>query len=130
MTYSYYAIGAIVLTGLLSYSEHGKAKPQYTHDDLDIAKEAFGTGKKATYYSGEVLETIDVKNYTYIKMLDLSTDNELWLATGRKVIEKGAMIRFKPSTVLKDFKSPSLERTFDRIMFVSEIETARLVPKE
>ena len=126
MTYLNYTTCIFILAGLLSYTEHGSAKPQYAHDDLNIAKGAFGTGQEvAAFYSGEVLETIDVKNYTYIKMHDTGSDEEIWLATGRKAIAAGAIIRFKPSTILKDFKSPSLERTFDRIMFVSEIETAR-----
>ncbi len=65
--------------------------------------------------SGEVLETQDVASYTYLK---LKTDSgEEWAAVSKTPVQKGAKVSVVGATLMLNFKSESLNKTFDRIYF-------------
>lgn len=74
----------------------------------------------AGYRTGIVLDTIDVGNYTYIH-LDEQGKKE-WLASNPISVVKGVKVRFSNGAVMKDFHSKKLDRTFDEILFVSDIQ--------
>jgi len=74
-------------------------------------------------YVGTATEVLIAGSYLYLKM-DLQGE-ELWLATnpaypGSKV-ETGEKLEFSGGVEMRDFKSKSLDRTFDRILFVTKI---------
>ncbi|MDD5309612.1 MAG: hypothetical protein PHU25_20025 [Deltaproteobacteria bacterium] len=65
---------------------------------------------------GTVLETIDVPNYTYIRFKD-ATGEEHWAAVPSSKLSAGEEIRIAESMVMRDFRSPSLNRVFPAIIF-------------
>ena len=65
--------------------------------------------------SGEVLETIDVPNYTYVKLK--TADGETWAAVNTAKLEKGQKISIANANLMQSFRSETLGRTFDRIWF-------------
>jgi hypothetical protein len=76
-----------------------------------------------TSYVGTVAEAMIGGSYLYLKM-DLQGE-EVWLATnptypGGKV-EVGEKLEFSGGVEMKGFKSKSLDRTFDKILFVTKI---------
>ena len=77
-------------------------------------------------HEGEIIETMNVPNYTYIK---LRTDNgtESWAAIPQTRVEVGAKVQIAESLVMTKFTSPSLSRTFDSIIFgtLKEVESPR-----
>ncbi len=77
-------------------------------------------------HGGEIIETMNVPNYTYIK---LKTDNgtELWAAIPQTRVEVGAKVQIAESLVMTKFTSPSLSRTFDSIIFgtLKEVESPK-----
>lgn len=76
----------------------------------------------ASVTAGQVLETIDVDSYTYIR---LATDGqEVWLATSPILVEQGDFVQFAGGMMMQDFHSTSLDRTFDQILFVGHVEPA------
>ena len=75
------------------------------------------TGSSAV---GSVLESIDVETYTYIR-LNLQ-DREIWIASNPVWVSKGDVVRFYDAMLMKDFRSEALDRTFDEILFVSNVE--------
>ena len=67
--------------------------------------------------SGEVVETMDSGGYTYVQ---IDTGGEkIWAAGPVTPLEKGAKISIPSGMVMTDFRSESLNRSFDKIYFVS-----------
>jgi hypothetical protein len=66
---------------------------------------------------GEVLEVKDVDAYTYLRLK--TKDGETWAAVNRAPIKKGAEVSIENPTVMTNFSSKTLNRTFDRIVFGS-----------
>jgi hypothetical protein len=91
--------------------------------DTDIAHKYFGMTNSAGYIKGVVGEVIQTERYTYLKMSTLT--KSVWVASYKFNAEQGDLVRFKPSEPLKNFKSPTLKRTFSSIYFVDELELGR-----
>lgn len=79
--------------------------------------------------TGEIVETMDTGNYTYIKVQ--GADQTIWAATERYPAKVGDRVTVPGEMVMKNFQSPSLGRTFDEIYFTErvlkegeEVETA------
>ena len=78
-------------------------------------------------HGGEIIETMNVPNYTYVK---LRTDNgtDVWAAIPQTRVEVGAKVQIAESLVMTKFTSPSLSRTFDSIIFGTLVEDTQ--PKD
>ena len=113
-------LAALALTTSFGYAYPNMQAPAA---DQKLAEKVFQDD--SAYVIGEVLETIQVKSYTYIRMRPSKSKQEVWLATGKKPLEKGQTIRFTPVEPLQDFHSPTLDRTFKEIQFISAIEVAK-----
>lgn len=65
--------------------------------------------------NGEVLEVINVSNFTYLR---LNTGNgETWAAVVQSQVQKGASVTIENAIVMKNFESKSLHKTFPSILF-------------
>ncbi|MEI8029508.1 MAG: nucleotide-binding protein [Comamonadaceae bacterium] len=69
----------------------------------------------AATVSGEVLEVKDVEIYTYIRLK--TKDGETWAAVSKAPIAKGAKVTIENVTVMNNFESKSLKKTFPTILF-------------
>ena len=69
---------------------------------------------------GTVLETIDVESYTYIRLY--TKDGEIWLASNPVSVSEGDVVGFAESMLMENFHSKALDRTFERVLFVSNLE--------
>jgi hypothetical protein len=67
-------------------------------------------------HAGSIAETIQVPNYTYIR-LTTEDGNELWTAVPSTEVTVGQPARVVESLVMKDFTSRTLSRTFESIVF-------------
>jgi len=67
----------------------------------------------------EVIEHMDASNYTYMKVEE--KDNEYWIAVPQMEVEDGAILYFTKSMEMKNFRSESLDKTFESILFVDDI---------
>ncbi|MBI5622350.1 MAG: DNA-binding protein [Elusimicrobia bacterium] len=65
--------------------------------------------------SGVVAETMDSGGYTYILLKDGKSSQ--WFATPPMKAKKGERLTLQSGMVMKDFKSPSLKRSFKSIIF-------------
>jgi len=72
---------------------------------------------EGTTIKGEVLEVLDTDSFTYLRLK--TKDGEIWAATNRASVSKGAEITLEDVTVMKNFESKALKRTFPTIMFGS-----------
>jgi hypothetical protein len=62
-----------------------------------------------------VLEVIDVQSFTYLRLK--TKEGETWAAVNKAPIAKGAEVTIQDVTVMTDFESKSLKRTFPKILF-------------
>ena len=69
-------------------------------------------------FSGKVVEKQDVSVYTYVR-LDDGAGNQIWAAVPQTQLEIGEQIALKGGTVMTNFNSKTLNRTFESIVFAS-----------
>lgn len=71
--------------------------------------------------NAEVLETMDVGSYTYVRVKP-EDSGEIWAAGPRTEVKVGDRVDIATGALMKAFESKSLDRTFDEIYFVGSIE--------
>ncbi|MFQ6136548.1 MAG: cytochrome c biogenesis protein CcsA [Candidatus Hydrothermarchaeales archaeon] len=76
---------------------------------------------------GVVEEVVDVKDYTYAKLVE--GEEELWIAFGKTEIPRGITL-IASGMLMFDFPSASLGRTFDVILFASSVDSYEGKEKE
>ena len=64
---------------------------------------------------GKVLEVMDVPGYTYLRLK--TKDGETWAAVSTAHVKKGAKVTITNSSVMSNFKSKTLNKTFPTILF-------------
>ena len=65
--------------------------------------------------SGTILETMDASEYTYMRLKTAS--GEIWAAVNKAKVKKGDAVTVTNAMVMDGFKSTTLNRTFDHILF-------------
>lgn len=75
------------------------------------------TAKASAVVTGEVLEVKDVEAYTYMRLK--TREGETWAAVSRAPVKVGARVTIENPSVMKDFESKVLKRTFATIVFGS-----------
>ena len=65
--------------------------------------------------TGKVLEVKDVDSYTYLLLK--TKDGDMWAAVAKTPVKKGADVTIENATVMNNFESKSLKKTFDKIAF-------------
>ncbi len=76
--------------------------------------------------SGTVLSVSQAGGYTYIEVDEHGSTR--WLASSPVRVAQGDEIRWGESAVMRNFTSKSLGRTFDELLFVSNVQPAGAVP--
>ncbi|MCL1141762.1 NrfJ [Shewanella gaetbuli] len=70
-------------------------------------------------HQGEVIDTMNGGGYTYVQVKE--ADKTFWAAGPQVEVAKGDKVEMTEQMWMSDFKSSSLNRTFDKIMFVGHI---------
>jgi len=70
--------------------------------------------------SGTVVETMNVGNYTYV-LIDTG-DGTLWAVTDQFEVKPGDAVKVPGGMMAENFESPSLGRTFEKLLFANAIE--------
>jgi hypothetical protein len=76
-------------------------------------------GQAVETVSGEVVETMNASTYTYLRVKH--DKGEIWAATGTTPLKVGDKVTVPLESPMQDFRSPSLDRTFPLIYFVTQI---------
>ena len=72
--------------------------------------------------SGTVLETMDAGGYTYVRLQTGAAT--VWAAGPQTAVKVGQNVRLVGGMPMQNFQSKTLNRTFDTILFVTEIVTS------
>ena len=73
------------------------------------------SAKASNVVSGEVLEVKDVDIYTYLRLK--TRDGETWAAVSKAPVRVGAKVTIENPSVMKNFESKVLKKTFPTIVF-------------
>lgn len=79
-----------------------------------------GTLYAGDVYEGVVVDTLNGGGYTYLQIQDAK--KTYWIAVEGVKIDKGTEVRFTEELRSKNFESKSLNRTFDEIVFASNLQ--------
>ncbi|MFZ0454966.1 MAG: hypothetical protein WAM24_14560 [Ignavibacteriaceae bacterium] len=66
-----------------------------------------------------VLDNMDASQYTYLKVKE--NDSEYWIAVPQMEVQKGETLYFGKSMEMKNFRSETLNKTFDSVLFVDHV---------
>jgi hypothetical protein len=69
---------------------------------------------------GEVLEVQSVEAYTYLRLK--TQEGEIWSAVPKATVVKGQQVELVDATVMENFESKTLKRTFNRIYFAQLLD--------
>jgi len=83
---------------------------------------------KGDVYTGVVVEVLHGGGYTYLHIED-SFKKTYWAALEGVNIDKGTEVRFTEEMRAQKFQSKSLERTFDDLIFASNLQTRTALPE-
>lgn len=86
---------------------------------LIISIIGFGQETTSVIHESEVLEVIQVKSYTYLRLAEDNT--EKWLAVPSIKAEVGEVYFYKGGMEMPNFKSNELDRMFDVVLFLQTI---------
>ena len=67
--------------------------------------------------TGEVLEVKEVEVYTYLRLK--TSQGEVWAAVNKAAVKKGATVTLENVSVMENFESKVLKKTFPRILFAN-----------
>ncbi len=68
---------------------------------------------------GKVLSTIDANDFTYIEVERAGAVE--WIAASKMALKPGSTIRYEEGSVMTNFYSKLLKRTFSSVMFVGHV---------
>ncbi len=69
---------------------------------------------------GAVAETMNASRYTYMRVVTGGESH--WVATGEMKVSVGDIVTVRGGTPMSNFTSPTLERTFDTIIFAENVQ--------
>jgi hypothetical protein len=122
------ALGAVLL-GLLGCSESTDSQSQTAAEPqqqstapaghkLSPQQQAAVDAAKGLPKQGTVKEMMHAAGYTYMSV-DTGADKPVWIAATMMRVKPEDKVQWGDAAVMRNFKSSSLHRTFDEILFVS-----------
>ena len=101
----------LITTSLLTV---GCGNEQKQPDDMNSESEAYSNQP----HSATVVDKIDANSYTYLQVSE--NDEVFWIAVPRMEIQSGEKIFFSKSMEMTNFKSETINKTFESILFVED----------
>jgi hypothetical protein len=112
----------IFIALLITFTEGGAQASATSPDSAPASATHAGAGTlsaKPGTLNGEIVETMNAAGYTYVL---LNTGSEkIWAAATETSVKVGQRVSVPAGELMTDFSSKALNRTFDKIYFVSGI---------
>jgi len=117
-------ISSCLATGMafayMGDADTGKLPPGHPPVSSSNAMDASHKSDTGPILSGEIIETMDTGNYTYV--LIKTGDKDVWAATEQFNAVVGSRVSIPRGMLVKDFESPTLGRKFDELYFADSID--------
>ena len=105
--------------GQMPAAQPGAAPGGDPHAGMEAQEIPAGAGKKAT-----VTQTMNSGGYTYVEAAD-EKGVKIWMALPETKVAKGDKIEYPETPPMVNFQSKTLNRTFDKILFVPGIRITK-----
>jgi len=116
--------GLAIISGLIACGNGtSETEPKIPTDQLARTPSQVLDAPQPAAVSGKVVQTLDASRYTYIR-LDDGAGNETWAAVPQTKLEIGEQITLQGGTVMRNFNSKTLNRTFDSLLFATGVSRA------
>lgn len=113
--------GAIGSFSAFGYDVNPNAELPPGHPPLEASSGFDGMGQtEGPVLVGEIIETMDTGNYTYI--LVKTPEKTVWAAAEQFNAVVGSRVSVPKGMLVKNFESPTLNRTFEEIYFADSVE--------
>lgn len=89
--------------------------------DMNQTTDANATALVQPYYQGEVVTVEHGGAYSYLEVKE-HTGQTFWVAVNAAEVKVGDHVRFQKELVTQNFKSKALDRTFEELMFASNLQ--------
>lgn len=89
--------------------------------DMNQTIDVNATAIVKPYYQGEVVTVEHGGAYSYLEVKE-HTEETFWVAVNAAEVKVGDYVRFQKELVTKNFKSKALDRTFDELIFGSNLQ--------
>lgn len=99
---------AILFLGIYACSKNAKQEPVNNTANLPSG-----------VHQVKVVDHMNASNYTYIQCEE--NGNKFWIAAQQMPVENGETLYFSKSMEMKNFKSETLKKTFNKILFVEDL---------
>ena len=86
---------------------------------MDILKPEKAPAPDELPNKGKVISSMDANDFTYIEVERNGAIE--WIAAPKMAIRPGSTIRYEEGSVMTNFYSKLLKRTFDSVMFVGHV---------
>lgn len=107
-----------------SWTAHGASQENQQGFQVSKALSANAVAHNSdSYPKGTVMETMSSGGYTYFQFKH--KDQLTWAASSPVDIKKGDHVILMKSFPMNDFTSKSLNRTFDELLLVSQLDVVR-----
>jgi len=114
-----YCFGGVAMSvAVVACGNNGSDKATQEESVSAPVEQAQVEAQAPSAIGGKVLETMDASGYTYVK-LDDGSGEEIWAAGPKTVLEVGEEVSVKGGSVMNNFSSKTLDRTFEKIIFAS-----------
>ncbi|MEK6978163.1 MAG: hypothetical protein AABX40_07185, partial [Candidatus Hydrothermarchaeota archaeon] len=121
-----YSIKLINYSESLEYGNEGARAPGVSVSEF-LQDVASGVPRESYTVHGLVTEVRNVEHNTYLRLVE--GKDELWIATDRAEVPQGVIVTTTGSLML-DFRSATLNRTFPIILFSSFVEPYQATVRE
>ncbi|MGD2071722.1 MAG: hypothetical protein PVI57_23860 [Gemmatimonadota bacterium] len=108
------------LTGVMDMGAFESPSLDRSFDRLLFANGFVREGEAPDAFGGTVVQAIPASRYVYVEVR--TANGSEWLAAPEMELTEGDRIRWTGGAMMRNFASPSLDRTFDEILFVGRLE--------
>ena len=116
MKHLYFVVATLILLLPVACMGADKAAPAPAAAPLPPGHSSIAALQEAPPITGKVLETMDSGGYTYVR-LQQEKGKKIWVAFPKAKVRVGKKVSLVPGGEFRNFKSKTLGRTFDRIIF-------------
>lgn len=128
MTLHAKVLGIALTLALTAAGQVANAIPQTQPGKPSSAENALAETKDADSLSGKVVETMEAGGYTYVCLE--KNGAKTWVAVPLTKVKVGEEMAFQPGQEMANFKSRTLNRTFEKIYFSGGLVAKQAAAKD
>ena len=113
----------VLSTSAIAATPSGQPSSGHAAGKMQLAAAKTQSADEQLPRKGKVLSSMDASIYTYVEVSE--NGKTVWIAAPTVAVKKGDTIRFSDGAAMSNFYSKSLNRTFEKVIFVGKAAVAK-----